>query len=113
MLRIIDNKRVELTDAEYALFNSICEAYDQPPHVRGADLFKDLFETDNNGMIIFLRPPAGKRYISMEIYMFLVSVMVHQHLGFACKQVDSFISEGRGVIKEARQLVKKLKSVRK
>jgi hypothetical protein len=85
-IRIIDNKKIELTDDEFSLYNEICKSYDNA-HRRGKDLFEALFETDDNGVIIFLRPPT-KKYSSMEVYMFLVGVMVHQHLGAACDQVD-------------------------
>ena len=86
MLRIIDNKKVDLTDAEYKLYQDICKSYDSA-HVNGRDLFIDLFETDQNGIIVFLRPPKSK-FSSMEVYMFLVGVMIHQHLGVACDHVD-------------------------
>ena len=109
MLRIIDNKRIDLTDSEFKLYQKICKSYDRP-NFEGKDLFKDLFETDEKGRIIFLIPPTSK-YTSMEVYMFLVNVMVHQHLGDACSHVEAFISEGQDVIKEAKDLIEKLKLV--
>ena len=88
-LRIIDSKRIDLTDAEWALYQEICKSYDDDrAHRKGQDMFVGLFETDKNGIIIFLRPPT-KKYSSMEVYMFLVGIMVHQHLGTACNQVDA------------------------
>jgi len=87
VLRIIDNKRIDLTAAEWELYLEICKSYDSA-HRKGKDLFGGLFETDKNGIIIFLRPPTRK-YSSMEVYMYLVGVMVHQHLGTACDQVDA------------------------
>ena len=29
MLRIIDNKKIDLTDSEFALYNEICKSYDR------------------------------------------------------------------------------------
>jgi hypothetical protein len=88
MLRIIDNKRIDLTNTEWEMYNKICKSYDvERRGISGKDLFTDLFETDEHGIIIFLKPP--KHLTSMEVYMFLVSVMVHQHLGIACNHVDN------------------------
>jgi len=109
MLRVIDNKRIDLTDSEFKLYQEICKSYDRP-NFDGKDLFQGLFETDGQGRIVFLIPPKSK-YTSMEVYMFLVNVMVHQHLGDACTEVESVVQEGRRVIKEAKQLIKKLKLV--
>jgi len=86
-LRIIDTKRIDLTDAEWNLYQEICKSYDGP-HRTGKDMFVGLFETNKEGIIIFLKPPT-KKYSSMEVYMFLVGIMVHQHLGTACDQVDA------------------------
>lgn len=103
-LKIIDNKRIDLTNSEYDLYKEICRSYDTPKF-KGEDLFKDLFETDKNGTIIFLRPPV-KTYTSMEVYMFLVNVMIHQHLGAACEQADILLKETKehvqNVLKEAQ-----------
>lgn len=109
-LRIIDNKRVDLTDSEFQLYQEICKAYNTPNR-KGEDYFKELFETDKNGIIIFLKPPT-KAYSSMECYMFLVNVMIHQHLGSACERSDSVIKEAKSVIAEMRALIQEVKSSR-
>jgi len=103
MLRLIDNKRIDLTDAEFRLYQDICKSYDGP-HLQGTDLFKGLFETDDHGIIIFLKPPTS-RYSSMEVYMFLVGVMVHQHLGTACDHVDKLIATLDAKIKAADDVI--------
>jgi hypothetical protein len=110
MLRIINHKRIELTDSEYKLYQEICRSYDTPKF-KGEDLFKDLFETDQSGLIIFLRPPT-KAYTSMEVYMFLVNVMVHQHLGQACDHVELVLKDARATITEAKELINELKKSR-
>ena len=110
MLRIIDHKRIDLTESEYKLYQEICRSYDTPKF-KGEDLFKDLFETNEHGIIVFLRPPT-KTYTSMEVYMFLVNAMVHQHLGTACDHVDSVIKEAKETISEAKQLINELKKSR-
>lgn len=108
MLRIIDSKRIDLTESEYQLYKEICDYYNKGMF-KGEDLFRDLFETNENGIIIFLRPPKDKTYFSMEVYMFLMSVMVHQHLGASCSQADLCIKEMKSLITEAKDVLAQLK----
>lgn len=105
MIRIIDNKKISLTDDEYALYKKIASSYDRV-NFKGEDLFKGLFESDDSGIIIFLKPPTSK-YISMEVYMFFVSVMIHQHLGLACGVVDKLSVELNEKIKRADEVISK------
>ena len=116
MLRIIDNKRIELTDSEFKLYQEICRSYDLPKF-KGEELFKDLFETDQGGIITFLRPP-NKSYTSMEVYMYLVGVMVHQVLRLSSTQVNTFIKDGNSVLEQLKiandrieELEKKIKQL--
>ncbi len=91
MLRIIDSKRIDLTDSEFKVYEGLCSSYDRP-NFEGKDLFTGLFETDEHGMIIFLKPP-GNRYISLEIVTFLQNIMVHQHLRKIYNEVDEAIQD--------------------
>lgn len=92
MIRIIDNRKIDLTEDEWKIYQKICRAYDiDKRDIKGEDLFTDLFETDKNGIITFLKPPTT--VTSMEVFLFLVSVMVHQHLGTACDHIDQEIAE--------------------
>ncbi len=108
-LRIIDNKRIDLTDDEYALYKSICKAYAKLPHIIGEDFFKDLFETDERGMIIFLRPPQTK--FSIEVYLFLVNIMIHQQLGISSKQVDDLILKTNPLLEKMQDGIKKMEKL--
>ena len=98
MLRIIDYKKIDLTDTEFQLYQEICRAYDSPKF-KGEDLFKELFETDSEGQILFLRPP-NKTFTSMEVYLFLVNITIHQQLRQAQKRVDNFIVAERLVLEK-------------
>jgi hypothetical protein len=95
--RIIDNKKVLITDDEYAFFEEICKGYDRP-NFNGKDLFQDHFEANENGIIIFVKPPH-KKYSSLEVYTFLVSIMVNQQLRLAQDQVQTLINEAKELIK--------------
>ncbi len=77
-LQIIDNKKIEMTSDEWAMYQKIVKSYTSLTN-RGEDLFIDLFESDENGIIMFLKPPS-KRQTSLEVFLFLMSLMQHQHL---------------------------------
>jgi len=109
MIRIIDNKKIDLTDSEFRLYQEICSAYDTTTF-QGKDLFKGLFETNDDGLIIFLKP-SNKPYASMEVFLFLISIMVHQHLRQSTQQFDLLMDDTRRVVEEAKVVLEKLKSV--
>lgn len=92
MIKIIDNKRIEMTNDEWNLYEKIHTSYDNPPSMRGKDLFQGLFETDEEGMIIYLKPPHSKMS-SMEVFLFLMSLMQHQHLRRSYKLIDQKLAE--------------------
>lgn len=96
--RIIDKKRIDLTDDEYSMYKSIVESYTKPPYQKGEDLFINLFETDENGIIIFLRPPSD-RHISFEIFLFMMSIMQAQHIRAMYKKINDFIEEAQEKLK--------------
>ena len=72
-VRIIDNKKIRLTDDEYTLYQEICKEYSRQ-NFEGSDLFRGLFETDKNGIIVFLKPPRGRRF-TMEVIIFLLNII--------------------------------------
>lgn len=96
--RIIDNKRLLITDDEFNMYQKICRSYDAQ-HRKGEDYFKDHFETNGEGIIIFVKPPHNK-YSSMEIYCFLVSLMVNQHLRNVQDQNVKLLEEASVKFKE-------------
>lgn len=90
-IRVVDNKKVDMTDDEWAMYNNIVKSYTDITG-KGEDLFIDLFEANNDGIIIFLKPPS-KRRTSLEVFLFLMAVMQHQHLRLMHEQVDQAINE--------------------
>lgn len=97
-LKIIDNKKIDMTDDEWSMYQKIVKSYTTMTN-RGEDLFIDLFETDENGIIMFLKPPS-KRQTSFEVFLFLMSLMQHQHLRQMQKQVDDLCSQVREKLKD-------------
>lgn len=97
-VKIVDNKRILITSDEYSMYEKICRSYDAE-HRKGEDFFRDHFETNGEGIIVFVKPPHN-RYSSLEIYCFLVSLMVNQHLRVAQDQCTKLISEATEKYKE-------------
>jgi hypothetical protein len=90
-VHIIDNRKIDMTPTEWDMYIQICRSYDRPSF-KGEELFRDLFETDDNGLIMFLRPPSN-RHISMEVFMFMSIIMQHQHLRLMHQKVDDLCNE--------------------
>lgn len=95
-LSIIDNKKVDLTNDEWQMYQKIVKSYTTQTN-KGEDLFMDLFESDDNGIIIFLKPPS-KRQTSFEIFLFLMSIMQHQHLRLMHAQIDDLCGQVKNKI---------------
>lgn len=91
MFKVIDNKKVEMTNDEHLLYEKIVKSYTTLTN-KGEDLFIDLFEVDDNGIIVFLKPPS-KRQTSFEVFLFLMSLMQQQHLRLMYKQVDDVVGQ--------------------
>jgi hypothetical protein len=100
-LKIIDNKRMEMTKEEYDLYLRICNSYPQ-----GKDLFRGLFETSKDGVIVFLIPP--EKEFSMEVVIFLQNLMVQQNLRKVYREHDESIKEYKSCIKDLQKTVDNL-----
>jgi len=107
-IRIIDNKKVEMTDSEWDMYNNMCRSYDRT-NFKGEELFKDLFHTDDSGIIIFLKPPST-RFISMEVYLFISSVFMHQHLRQVHEHADRLFDSMNSKIVELDKLIQEKKN---
>ena len=90
-IRVVDNKRLDMTDDEWAMYQKIVQSYTDITG-KGEDLFMDLFETNGDGIIIFLKPPS-KRRTSLEVFIFLMALMQHQHLRLMHLQIDEAVAE--------------------
>jgi len=110
-IKIIDNKKIDLTADEWNMYRKIVSSYTTQTN-KGEDLFIDLFETDENGIIIFLKPPS-KRQTSFEVFLFLMSVFQHQHLRIMYARVDDVCRQMtdkiKGKIKEIDDVLDKHK----
>ncbi len=81
-----------MTEDEFRMYTQIVQSYTKEPYQKGEDFFIDLFETDDQGMIIFLKPPS-QRQVSLEIFLFMMCVMQHQHIRNMYNQIQSLSKE--------------------
>jgi hypothetical protein len=105
-IRIIDHKKVEMTDDEWSLYQKIVKSYTTNLN-KGESLFIDLFESDENGIIVFLKPPS-KRQTSFEVFLFLMALFQHQHLRLMYAEVHSICQQMQGKMNEIDEKLKKL-----
>ena len=104
-MKVIDNKKIDLTEDEWNMYIKIVKSYTTITN-KGEDLFTDLFETDDNGIIVYLKPPS-KRQTSFEVFLFLMSIMQHQHLRLMHKEVGDMCLQMKEKIKELDEKLKK------
>jgi hypothetical protein len=90
-IKIVDNKKVDMTEDEWNMYQKIVASYATISN-KGEDLFIDLFESNDQGIITFLKPPS-KRHTSLEVFLFLMALMQHQHLRLMHAQVDEVVEE--------------------
>ena len=106
-IKVIDNKKIDLTDDEWHMYRKIVSSYTTVTN-KGEDLFIDLFETDENGIIIYLKPPS-KRQTSFEVFLFLISIFQHQHLRLIYSRVDDVCAQMKEKMKEIDEFMIKNK----
>lgn len=99
-VRVVDNKKLDMTEDEWNLYQKIVQSYTKDMN-KGEDLFRDLFETDGNGIIIFLKPPSKFR-TSFEVFLFLMSLMQHQHLRLMHQQITDLASQVKNKLEEVK-----------
>ena len=59
-IKVVDNKKLDMTEDEWNMYQKIVKSYTTATN-KGEDLFIDLFETDQEGIIIFLKPPSRRQ----------------------------------------------------
>jgi hypothetical protein len=92
-MKIICNRKLDLTEEEWEMYQAISRSYDRP-NFKGSSLFEGLFETDESGLIIFIKPPSN-RHTSMECYLFVCSIFQHQHMRLIRTQADDLFADIR------------------
>ena len=78
MIRAIGNKPLYLADHEFSYANDLRLEF-------GDDVFNGIFESDNDGMVLFISPSPSKN-TPMAVVFFMLNVMMNQKL----MSIDSF-----------------------
>lgn len=105
-IREVCYKKIAMTDFEYDEYKSICKAYDKPFR-KGESLFVDLFETNGEGRIIYIKS-LGNRQSSFEVIFFLLSLMQNQWLRAMTKEVGIELKKVRAKNKILDNKIKEL-----
>ena len=85
MIRAVGNKRLYLSDSEFAYFGLIKKYI-------GEDDFKGLFLSDKNGIITTISPPLDKP-INVAVIYFILNVMVNQRMRSIESRVELFLEK--------------------
>ena len=72
MIRAVANKRLDLNDNEYDYYLDLKNQF-------GEDDFRQIFDTDKNGIITAISPPVD-RSVSLGILFFMLNIMMNQRL---------------------------------
>jgi hypothetical protein len=94
MIRAVANQKLDMTNDEYRLYEQIVSSYDSSD-CDGDFLFHDLFVSDDSGMITCLIPPSV-RNVPLQVFLFLISLMVQQQLRMARLETKHFIHQDIG-----------------
>ena len=111
MIKVVDNKKIDMTDDEWNLYQKIVKSYTTITN-KGEDLFIDLFETNEDGIIVFLKPPS-RRQTSLEIFLFLMSLQAHQHLRLMHAQITDICDQMKQKMQELDQKMEQLTAKKK
>ena len=98
-----------MTDDEYLMYQKIVKSYTTTTN-RGEDLFIDLFETDDRGIIVFIKPPTVRR-TSFEVFLFLIAIFQQQHTRLMYEQTADINNQMKAKIAEFDEKIKKLDKV--
>jgi hypothetical protein len=104
-IRIIDSKKVDMSDSEFDMYRNLCRSYDRQ-NFKGEELFRDLFQSDDRGRVLFIRP-RGDRHSSFEVILFMFMVQQHQVLRNIDNQAKELFKEIRDKIAVLDEKIKK------
>lgn len=72
MVRAIANKRLDLSDEEYAYYLKLEKVF-------GSDIFRGMFDSDSDGKITAITPHPNQP-TAMAVIFFLLNTMMNQRL---------------------------------
>lgn len=84
---VIDHKFISLTKDEWSYYQQLVQEFSD--HTKsGADYFIDIFDADDDGLILNLRLPMTKQ-IPWAIVVFMQNVVINQQLRSVHREIDT------------------------
>jgi len=80
LIKAIANKRVDLSADEFSYYKLLSDKY-------GSDVFRSLFETDQNGIITSVMPPLDGQ-TPMAVIFYMLNVMFAQRMRILDARLD-------------------------
>lgn len=90
MLQVVDHKSVDMTDEEHAYYKKLVEEFTVGT-ANGKDQFRDLFDVDGDGCIMFIHPPIRKQ-IGWGVLFFIQNLMINQRIRRMERQVGEWVA---------------------
>ena len=88
---IINFKSVEMNEEEHKYYEELVKSF-STPEKSGKNYFRDLFDVDEDGCIMFIRPPL-KMEVPWAVLVFLQNLMINQRLRRMEKKVEGFVND--------------------
>ena len=76
MIRAIDFQKVEMSDEEFKYYQELVKKL-TTAETKGSDYFRDLFNTDDNGLITIIKP---SKPVPWDVMFFVQNLLFNQHL---------------------------------
>jgi len=85
MIKAIDHRKIDITEEEYKFYQKLIKMHTDDSN-KGTDYFKDLFETDDDGIITIIKPVKS---IPWAVLFFVQNVMINQKLRSNDQRLDA------------------------
>ena len=80
MYKVIDYKKIDISNDEYNYYKHLVEVFsDEEKNIKGTIYFKDLFDVDKSGLITLIKT---EKSVPWAILFFVQQLMVSQRLRF-------------------------------
>lgn len=77
MIRAVDYQKLDMTNEEFDYYQALVQNLTITEKVEGSSFFRDLFLSDERGIITIIKPT---RPIPWEVMFFLQNLTINQHL---------------------------------
>jgi len=78
MHKVIDYKKVDMSDDEYNYYKHLVETFsDKDKNISGSIYFKDLFDTDKDGLITLIKT---EKVVPWAVLFFMQQLMLSQRI---------------------------------